>query len=149
MAWGEPNSDAVQPPSAHGSGGSTSSKTAGRYGENNKPVSVSVLADSEYCVGLLNPVYTDFIMLHFLVCSFDSVSVWFGNVVGENHCMRSPCTHLCLLSALGPSYYSCACPSGWTLAADQITCTRGMHPAKLRKTLIAWFDEKGSQVRCG
>lgn len=50
--------------------------------------------------------------------------------VGENHCLRSPCTHICLLSAVGPAYYSCACPSGWTLAADQITCTRGLHPAK-------------------
>ncbi|TKS67243.1 Low-density lipoprotein receptor-related protein 2 [Collichthys lucidus] len=35
--------------------------------------------------------------------------------------------------------------SGWTLAADQITCTRGMHPAKWRKKIITQFDEKGSQ----
>ncbi|KAM7407483.1 hypothetical protein PAMA_003284 [Pampus argenteus] len=47
---------------------------------------------------------------------------------GENHCSRSPCTHICLLSVVGPRYYSCACPSGWTLAADQITCTRVEHP---------------------
>ncbi|KAL7385074.1 hypothetical protein ABVT39_014795 [Epinephelus coioides] len=47
---------------------------------------------------------------------------------GENHCLRSPCTHICLLSAVGPRYYSCACPSGWTLAADQITCTRVEDP---------------------
>nr|XP_046260892.1 low-density lipoprotein receptor-related protein 2a isoform X2 [Scatophagus argus] len=47
---------------------------------------------------------------------------------GENHCFRSPCTHICLLSAVGPRYYSCACPSGWTLAADQITCTRVEDP---------------------
>ncbi|KAA8588167.1 hypothetical protein FQN60_001361 [Etheostoma spectabile] len=47
---------------------------------------------------------------------------------GENHCLRSPCTHICLLSAVEPSYYSCACPSGWTLATDQITCTRVEDP---------------------
>uniref|UniRef100_A0A3B4FEE2 Low-density lipoprotein receptor-related protein 2 n=1 Tax=Pundamilia nyererei TaxID=303518 RepID=A0A3B4FEE2_9CICH len=47
---------------------------------------------------------------------------------GENHCLRSSCTHICLLSAVGPRYYSCACPSGWMLAADQITCTRVEDP---------------------
>lgn len=65
--------------------------------------------------------------------------------VGENHCLRSPCTHICLLSAVGPAYYSCACPSGWTLAADQVTCTRGLHPAKSRGTLFTWFI--GEQIR--
>lgn len=65
--------------------------------------------------------------------------------VGENHCLRSPCTHICLLSAVGPAYYSCACPSGWTLAADQITCTRGLHPAKSRGTLFMCFI--GMQIR--
>lgn len=72
--------------------------------------------------------------------------VW--QLAGENHCLRSSCTHICLLSAVGPRYYSCACPSGWMLAADQITCTRGMRPATWRKTLITQFDEKGSQIRC-
>ncbi|XP_077472512.1 low-density lipoprotein receptor-related protein 2a isoform X9 [Stigmatopora argus] len=43
---------------------------------------------------------------------------------GNNHCFQNPCTHICLLSAIGPRFYSCACPSGWTLAADQVTCTR-------------------------
>uniref|UniRef100_A0A8B9LVB8 Low-density lipoprotein receptor-related protein 2 n=1 Tax=Astyanax mexicanus TaxID=7994 RepID=A0A8B9LVB8_ASTMX len=43
---------------------------------------------------------------------------------GDNLCAGSPCTHICLLSAVGPRFYSCACPSGWTLAADQLTCTR-------------------------
>lgn len=62
--------------------------------------------------------------------------------LGENRCLRSPCTHICLLSAVGPAYYSCACPSGWTLAVDQITCTRGLHPAKSRETLITWLAEK-------
>ncbi|CAG5865572.1 unnamed protein product [Menidia menidia] len=47
---------------------------------------------------------------------------------GQNYCLRSPCTHICLLSAVGPRYYSCACPSGWTLAADQFTCTRVEDP---------------------
>ncbi|KTG44453.1 hypothetical protein cypCar_00031434, partial [Cyprinus carpio] len=32
------------------------------------------------------------------------------------------------LSAIGPRFYSCACPSGWTLAADQFTCTRVEDP---------------------
>ncbi len=46
---------------------------------------------------------------------------------GYNPCdpRSSPCTHICLLSASGPRFYSCACPSGWTLAADQFTCARG------------------------
>uniref|UniRef100_A0A8C2DL15 Low density lipoprotein receptor-related protein 2a n=1 Tax=Cyprinus carpio TaxID=7962 RepID=A0A8C2DL15_CYPCA len=46
---------------------------------------------------------------------------------GYNPCdpRSSPCTHICLLSAIGPRFYSCACPSGWTLAADQFTCARG------------------------
>uniref|UniRef100_A0A8C5B335 Low-density lipoprotein receptor-related protein 2 n=1 Tax=Gadus morhua TaxID=8049 RepID=A0A8C5B335_GADMO len=44
---------------------------------------------------------------------------------GVNHCAGSPCTHICLLSAVGPSFYACACPSGWTLAADHVTCARG------------------------
>ncbi|KAG7275698.1 hypothetical protein CRUP_011325 [Coryphaenoides rupestris] len=47
---------------------------------------------------------------------------------GVNHCAQSPCTHICLLSAVGPSMYSCACPSGWTLAADQVTCARVEDP---------------------
>ncbi|XP_073701234.1 low-density lipoprotein receptor-related protein 2a [Garra rufa] len=47
---------------------------------------------------------------------------------GYNPCdpRSNPCTHICLLSAIGPRFYSCACPSGWTLAADQFTCARGM-----------------------
>uniref|UniRef100_A0A672N2Y4 Low-density lipoprotein receptor-related protein 2-like n=1 Tax=Sinocyclocheilus grahami TaxID=75366 RepID=A0A672N2Y4_SINGR len=46
---------------------------------------------------------------------------------GYNPCdpRSSPCTHICLLSAIGPRFYSCACPSGWTLATDQFTCARG------------------------
>ncbi|MED6276189.1 Low-density lipoprotein receptor- protein 2 [Characodon lateralis] len=47
---------------------------------------------------------------------------------GINHCLGSACTHICLLSAVGPRYYSCACPSGWTLAADQFTCARAEDP---------------------
>ncbi|CAB1328475.1 unnamed protein product, partial [Coregonus sp. 'balchen'] len=47
---------------------------------------------------------------------------------GENHCLRRLCTHICLLSAMGPSFYSCACPSGWTLAADNFTCARVEDP---------------------
>uniref|UniRef100_UPI003D9CB815 low-density lipoprotein receptor-related protein 2a precursor n=1 Tax=Danio rerio TaxID=7955 RepID=UPI003D9CB815 len=49
---------------------------------------------------------------------------------GYNPCdpHSSPCTHICLLSAVGPRFYSCACPSGWTLAADQFTCARVEDP---------------------
>ncbi|XP_016414141.1 low-density lipoprotein receptor-related protein 2-like [Sinocyclocheilus rhinocerous] len=49
---------------------------------------------------------------------------------GYNPCdpRSSPCTHICLLSAIGPRFYSCACPSGWTLAADQFTCARVEDP---------------------
>uniref|UniRef100_A0A9J8ABN9 Low density lipoprotein receptor-related protein 2a n=1 Tax=Cyprinus carpio carpio TaxID=630221 RepID=A0A9J8ABN9_CYPCA len=49
---------------------------------------------------------------------------------GYNPCdpRSSPCTHICLLSAIGPRFYSCACPSGWTLAADQFTCARVEEP---------------------
>ncbi|MGH0147971.1 UNVERIFIED_CONTAM: hypothetical protein FKN15_040972 [Acipenser sinensis] len=43
---------------------------------------------------------------------------------GSNFCSMSPCTHICLLSALAPRFYSCACPSGWTLAADLVACVR-------------------------
>ncbi|MCI4378615.1 hypothetical protein PGIGA_G00218000, partial [Pangasianodon gigas] len=43
---------------------------------------------------------------------------------GDNPCAVNPCTHICLLSAVGPRFYSCACPSGWILANDQLTCTR-------------------------
>ncbi|XP_058889689.1 low-density lipoprotein receptor-related protein 2-like isoform X2 [Acipenser ruthenus] len=47
---------------------------------------------------------------------------------GSNFCSMSPCTHICLLSALAPRFYSCACPSGWTLAADLVTCVRVEDP---------------------
>lgn len=56
---------------------------------------------------------------------------------GYNPCdpHLSPCTHICLLSAIGPRFYSCACPSGWTLAADLFTCVRGKtHTCTLKIT---------------
>ncbi|GAA6077980.1 low-density lipoprotein receptor-related protein 2a isoform X1 [Tachysurus ichikawai] len=43
---------------------------------------------------------------------------------GDNPCAVNPCTHICLLSAVGPRFYSCACPSGWVLTNDQLTCSR-------------------------
>ncbi|XP_016104637.1 low-density lipoprotein receptor-related protein 2-like [Sinocyclocheilus grahami] len=58
---------------------------------------------------------------------------------GYNPCdpRSSPCTHICLLSAIGPRFYSCACPSGWTLATDQFTCVlRLKGEIQYRKTLI-------------
>ncbi|KPP76751.1 low-density lipoprotein receptor-related protein 2-like, partial [Scleropages formosus] len=47
---------------------------------------------------------------------------------GVNRCANSPCTHICLLSAVGPRFYSCACPSGFTLAADLMTCKKVEDP---------------------
>ncbi|XP_066544684.1 low-density lipoprotein receptor-related protein 2a isoform X1 [Amia ocellicauda] len=45
-----------------------------------------------------------------------------------NFCASSSCSHICLLSSLGPRFYSCACPSGWSLAVDQINCLRAEDP---------------------
>ncbi|KGL73134.1 Low-density lipoprotein receptor-related protein 2, partial [Tinamus guttatus] len=45
-----------------------------------------------------------------------------------NSCSSSPCSHLCLLSSSGPLFFSCACPSGWTLSPDNRNCLRVEHP---------------------
>ncbi|KAM8806535.1 low-density lipoprotein receptor-related protein 2 [Eudromia elegans] len=45
-----------------------------------------------------------------------------------NSCSSSPCSHLCLLSPSGPLFFSCACPSGWTLSPDNRNCLRVEHP---------------------
>uniref|UniRef100_F7CLL4 Low-density lipoprotein receptor-related protein 2 n=1 Tax=Monodelphis domestica TaxID=13616 RepID=F7CLL4_MONDO len=45
-----------------------------------------------------------------------------------NSCASAPCSHLCLLSSSGPRFYSCACPSGWTLSSDSINCLRDEQP---------------------
>ncbi|XP_044525030.1 low-density lipoprotein receptor-related protein 2 [Gracilinanus agilis] len=45
-----------------------------------------------------------------------------------NSCTSAPCSHLCLLSSAGPRFYSCACPSGWTLSSDSINCLRVEQP---------------------
>uniref|UniRef100_A0A452F8B2 Low-density lipoprotein receptor-related protein 2 n=1 Tax=Capra hircus TaxID=9925 RepID=A0A452F8B2_CAPHI len=42
--------------------------------------------------------------------------------VSSNPCSNTRCSHLCLLSS--KSLYSCACPSGWSLARDAVTCVR-------------------------
>uniref|UniRef100_A0A8C4T9C2 Low-density lipoprotein receptor-related protein 2 n=1 Tax=Erpetoichthys calabaricus TaxID=27687 RepID=A0A8C4T9C2_ERPCA len=55
---------------------------------------------------------------------------------GVNYCSMSPCTHICLLSSIGPRFYSCACPSGWTLAADMITCVRDPFLIVVRDSII-------------
>ncbi|XP_041433100.1 low-density lipoprotein receptor-related protein 2 isoform X2 [Xenopus laevis] len=47
---------------------------------------------------------------------------------GANPCASNPCSHICLLSSLGPKFYSCACPSGWTLASDSVNCQRDEKP---------------------
>ncbi|XP_014344907.1 low-density lipoprotein receptor-related protein 2a [Latimeria chalumnae] len=47
---------------------------------------------------------------------------------GLNPCAHNPCSHLCLLSSLGPRFYSCACPTGWTLAVDMQSCVRVEQP---------------------
>ncbi|XP_028846293.1 low-density lipoprotein receptor-related protein 2a isoform X3 [Denticeps clupeoides] len=71
---------------------------------------------------------------------------------GSNPCQANPCTHICLLSALGPRFYSCACPTGWTLAADQFTCARVEDPflVVVRDSIIYGIslnpDEKGNDA---
>ncbi|XP_043344111.1 low-density lipoprotein receptor-related protein 2 isoform X2 [Cervus canadensis] len=42
--------------------------------------------------------------------------------VSSNPCNNVRCSHLCLLSSR--SLYTCACPSGWSLARDSVTCVR-------------------------
>uniref|UniRef100_A0A4W3HU78 Low-density lipoprotein receptor-related protein 2 n=1 Tax=Callorhinchus milii TaxID=7868 RepID=A0A4W3HU78_CALMI len=46
----------------------------------------------------------------------------------SNPCASNPCSHLCLLSATGPRFYSCACPSGWKLMSDFQTCAKSNEP---------------------
>ncbi|XP_035378717.1 low-density lipoprotein receptor-related protein 2a isoform X1 [Electrophorus electricus] len=71
---------------------------------------------------------------------------------GDNPCAVSPCTHICLLSASGPRFYSCACPSGWILAADQLTCVRVDDPflVVVRDSIIYGIslnpDDKGNDA---
>uniref|UniRef100_A0A8C6B9V0 Low-density lipoprotein receptor-related protein 2 n=1 Tax=Monodon monoceros TaxID=40151 RepID=A0A8C6B9V0_MONMO len=43
--------------------------------------------------------------------------------VSTNPCVHAQCSHLCLLSS--ERLYSCACPSGWRLSRDSVTCVRG------------------------
>ncbi|XP_059560178.1 low-density lipoprotein receptor-related protein 2 [Myotis daubentonii] len=45
-----------------------------------------------------------------------------------NSCASAPCSHLCLLSSKRPQLYSCACPSGWSLSPDSVTCLRDDQP---------------------
>ncbi|KAK2488577.1 hypothetical protein MC885_000849, partial [Smutsia gigantea] len=43
-------------------------------------------------------------------------------------CAFSSCSHLCLLSTQSPGGRSCACPSGWSLSHDSVTCSRDKQP---------------------
>ncbi|XP_072435639.1 low-density lipoprotein receptor-related protein 2a isoform X3 [Chiloscyllium punctatum] len=45
-----------------------------------------------------------------------------------NPCLSNPCSHLCLLSASAPRFYSCVCPSGWNLMADLKHCAKAEQP---------------------
>ncbi|XP_032148954.1 low-density lipoprotein receptor-related protein 2 isoform X4 [Sapajus apella] len=45
-----------------------------------------------------------------------------------NPCAFARCSHLCLLSSQGPYFYSCACPSGWSLSSDLMNCLRDDQP---------------------
>uniref|UniRef100_A0A8D0H975 Low-density lipoprotein receptor-related protein 2 n=1 Tax=Sphenodon punctatus TaxID=8508 RepID=A0A8D0H975_SPHPU len=47
---------------------------------------------------------------------------------GINSCASSSCSHLCLLASSGPRFYTCACPSGWTLSPDNVNCMRVEQP---------------------
>ncbi|XP_037704852.1 low-density lipoprotein receptor-related protein 2 isoform X2 [Choloepus didactylus] len=46
----------------------------------------------------------------------------------RNSCAYAPCSHLCLLSSQGPRFYSCACPSGWSLSHDSVNCLKDEQP---------------------
>ncbi|XP_053453877.1 low-density lipoprotein receptor-related protein 2 [Nycticebus coucang] len=46
----------------------------------------------------------------------------------RNPCASAHCSHLCLLSSQGPNFYSCVCPSGWSLSADSVNCLRDDQP---------------------
>ncbi|XP_041123031.1 low-density lipoprotein receptor-related protein 2 [Polyodon spathula] len=45
-----------------------------------------------------------------------------------NPCLNTQCSQLCLLSALRPQYFSCACQSGWHLNSDGRTCEKDNTP---------------------
>ncbi|XP_029461540.1 low-density lipoprotein receptor-related protein 2 isoform X2 [Rhinatrema bivittatum] len=47
---------------------------------------------------------------------------------GFNPCAAAFCSHLCLLSSSGPGFFSCTCPSGWSLASDSVNCIRDEQP---------------------
>ncbi|XP_037379377.1 low-density lipoprotein receptor-related protein 2 [Talpa occidentalis] len=48
--------------------------------------------------------------------------------ISINSCASASCSHLCLLSSQRPQLYSCACPSGWSLSHDSVTCLRDDQP---------------------
>ncbi|CAI8033001.1 Low-density lipoprotein receptor-related protein 6, partial [Geodia barretti] len=43
-------------------------------------------------------------------------------IFGENPCASNDCTHLCLLSSVSSTGYSCTCPLGTRLDSDGISC---------------------------
>ncbi|XP_055493679.1 LOW QUALITY PROTEIN: low-density lipoprotein receptor-related protein 2a [Leucoraja erinacea] len=45
-----------------------------------------------------------------------------------NPCASKSCSHLCLLSASAPRFYSCVCPSGWKLMEDLEHCIKDDDP---------------------
>ena len=61
--------------------------------------------------------------VHFNVGSFPFTLFSSLCITASNPCSYTRCSHLCLLSS--KSLYSCACPSGWSLARDSVTCVRG------------------------
>ncbi len=46
---------------------------------------------------------------------------WYSAVT--NPCDGHGCSHLCLLSSTATNGYSCACPDGYMLEDDEVTCT--------------------------
>lgn len=72
-------------------------------------------------------------------------------VLGTNSCASASCSHLCLLSASGPRFYSCTCPSGWTLSSDHVNCMRGRNCAiagKVKKRTTQHCQGKTSLIPC-
>ena len=61
--------------------------------------------------------------VHFNVGSFPFTLFSSFCITAANPCSNVRCSHLCLLSS--KSLYTCACPSGWSLARDSVTCVRG------------------------
>ena len=66
-------------------------------------------------------------MIYYYCSAFNPCSVDNGN-----------CSHMCLLSAVTPSRFSCACPNDYVLTENQTHCQRKKpdNPGKMRHVII-------------